>query len=149
MGGRAAPSPRHWSGGSRACPLHGGRTMAKIKETKVAKGAPGPVVDADGFEIIGGGDGAEMAVGEVVEGLFGGITRSLPAKKKGQPPLPIYAVGTRTLLGGTVLRARFEEGGIKVGDLVRVTRLADAPKKPGRNPAKLFQVGVKRAKNGR
>jgi hypothetical protein len=55
-------------------------------------------------------------------------------------------VGGRSILGGTVLRSRIEEGKVQVGDTLKITRLEDAKKKPGQNPAKLFDVRVKRAK---
>ena len=105
------------------------------------------VLDDDGFETLGGEAGQEMAVGEVVEGKFQGVTRTLPGRKKGTT-IPFYTVGNRSILGGTVLRTRIEEalaaGKLKVGDLMRVTRLEDAKKKPGQNPAKIYRVQVKR-----
>lgn len=101
-------------------------------------------VDEDGFEVLGG-DQSEIAIGEVVTGEFRGILRYLPAKRKGQPPLPIYGIGARSVLGGTVLRNRIEEGRIVEGDTLKITRLADAAAKKGQNPAKLFDVRVKRA----
>lgn len=104
----------------------------------------GKVYDDDGFEVIGGGVGKEMQVGEVVEGVFGGVVRTQPSKQKGKPPLPFYQVGDRQLLGGTVLRSRIEEGKVKPGDYLRVTRIEDAPAKRGQNPAKVYDVRVKR-----
>jgi len=116
--------------------------MGKKKSAPVTSNAR--PVDEDGFEILGG-DQSPLAVGEVVMGVFGGVVRHLPAKKKGQAPLPVYRVGTRELLGNTVLRDRIEKGEVKEGDTLKVTRLEDAPAKKGQNPAKMFAVGVKRA----
>lgn len=113
--------------------------MAKAK-----KRAATAIKSTDGFELIGGG-GGEIQLGEVVTGVYGGVVRTLPAKRKGQPPLPIFLIGDRTVLGGTVLRQRFEEGKVKEGDTVRLTRLEDAPAKAGHNPAKVFKVEVKRS----
>lgn len=101
-------------------------------------------IDEEGFEVLGG-DQSEIGIGEVVTGEFRGILRHLPAKRKGQPDLPIYGIGSRSVLGGTVLRNRIEEGQVKRGDTLRITRLADAAPKKGQNPAKLFDVRVKRA----
>lgn len=101
------------------------------------------IVDDDGFEVLGGGSGQQIEIGEVVEGIFGGIVRTMPGKKKGQS-VPFYQVGTRQILGGTVLKSRIEEGKVKVGDMLRITRLEDAPPKRGQNAAKLFDVRVKR-----
>lgn len=101
-------------------------------------------VDDDGFEILGG-DQSPMVVGEVVVGVFGGVVRNLPAKKKGQPPLPVYRIGTREILGNTVLRDRIEKGEVKEGDTLKVTRLEDGQAKKGQNAPKMFAVGVKRA----
>jgi hypothetical protein len=103
----------------------------------------GGIVDDDGFEILGGSS-QEIQIGEVIEGVYGGVTRSMPSRKKGQPPIPFYQVGARQVLGGTVLRQRIEEGKVKPGDTLRITRLEDAPAKRGQNPAKLFDVRVKR-----
>ena len=103
------------------------------------------VIDDEGYEILGGGNGQEMQIGEVVEGTYLGVTRTLPSKQKGKPAIPFYSVGGRSILGGTVLRSRIEEGKVQVGDTLKITRLEDAKKKPGQNPAKLFDVRVKRA----
>jgi hypothetical protein len=120
------------------------KKVGKTPFKKVATG--GPVIDEDGFEVLGGGSGTEMQIGEIVEGTYGGVTRSMPSKQKGKPPIPFYQVGARQLLGGTVLRQRIEDGKVKPGDFLRVTRLEDAPAKRGQNPAKLFDVRVKRKK---
>jgi hypothetical protein len=119
--------------------------MAKKAIAKKQTVTPrGVVIDEDGFEVLGGGNGQAMEVGEIVEGPFGGIARTLPGKKKGQI-VPIYQIGARQVLGGTVLKSRIEEGKVKVGDVLRITRLEDAPAKRGQNAAKLFDVRVKRA----
>lgn len=106
-----------------------------------------PNVDEDGFELVGGGVGKEMAVGEVVTGVYGGVVREMKGRKKGTT-VPFYQVGDRPLLGSTVLRSRIEEatkaGKLKVGDLVRVTRVADAAAKKGMAPAKIHELRVKR-----
>ena len=114
------------------------------KNGATARMVKGKLVDAEGFEILGGA-GGEPQIGEVIEGTYGGVVRTLKARKKGAPPIPFYAVGARELLGGAVLRARIEGGKVAVGDFLRVIRLEDAPKKPGQNPAKLYDVRVKRA----
>ena len=107
-----------------------------------------PNIDDEGYEILGGGIGKEMAIGEVVVGTYGGIVREMPGKKRGTS-IPFYQVGDRTLLGSTVLRDRFEQGEksgkLSIGDTVRVTRVEDAPAKRGQNAAKVFEVAVKRA----
>jgi hypothetical protein len=100
-------------------------------------------IDEDGFEIIGGSN-APIEIGEVVEGEYCGVVRHLPPKRKGQAPLPVYRIGARDVLGGTVLKQRIEDGKVKPGDTLRITRLEDAPAKKGQNPAKLFDVRVKR-----
>lgn len=101
-------------------------------------------VDEDGFEIIGG-DQSEIAVGEVVIGEFRGVLRTLPAKQKGKDPVPVYGIGPRAVIGGTVLKTRIEDGQVRPGDILKITRLEDAPAKKGHNAAKLFDVRVKRA----
>lgn len=116
--------------------------MAKAKKNSAP--TRGPVVDDEGYEILGG-DSSAMAVGEVVEGVFGGVVRNLPAKKKGVPPVPVYQIGARTVIGGTVLRDRIEKGKVKEGDYLKVTRLEDGAAKKGQNAPKMFAVGVKRA----
>ncbi len=98
-------------------------------------------VDDDGFEIIGG-DTAPMGVGEVVEGVYGGVARNYKGK---QGVVPIYAIGTRTIMGNAVLKGKLKDGNVKEGDYLRVTRLADGTAKKGQNAPKMFQVGVKRA----
>jgi len=104
-------------------------------------------VDEDGFELLGGGVGKEMAIGEVVTGVFGGVARTMPGKKRGTS-VPFYVVGDRALLGSTVLRSRIEDGikagKLKEGDVIRVTRIEDAKAKRGQNPAKVYTVAVKR-----
>lgn len=103
-------------------------------------------VDADGFEILGGGSGAAIEIGEVVEGVFEGVIRTMPGKGKGKSPVPFYGVGGRSVLGGAVLKQRIEDGKVKPGDYLRILRLEDAPAKRGQNAAKLFDVRVKRKK---
>lgn len=116
-------------------------------KSKSRAGAGGVLIDEDGFEQLGGGVGTEMAIGEVVTGEFGGVVRVMPGKRRGSS-VPFYQVGDRTLLGGTVLKNRIEEGmkagKLKEGDTIRVTRIEDAKAKRGQNPAKLYTVGVKR-----
>jgi len=112
----------------------------KVSLGRVANG--GIVYDEDGFEVLGGG-GQAIEIGEVVEGIFAGVVRNMPGKKRGQS-VPFYQVGSRQVLGGTVIKSRIEEGKVKVGDFLRITRLEDAPAKRGQNPAKLFDVRVKR-----
>lgn len=104
----------------------------------------GKTYDAEGFEIVGGSGGKEMAIGEVVEGVYGGVVRTMPGRKKGSK-VPFYQVGDRALLGSTVLKSRIEDGKITEGDFVRVTRLEDGTAKKGQNAAKIFEVRVKRA----
>lgn len=111
-------------------------------KAKTRDGKP-VIVDGDGFEVLGGGSGQQIEVGEIVEGVFGGIVRTMPGKKKGQS-VPFYQVGARQVLGGTVLKSRIEEGKVKVGDILRITRLEDAAPKRGQNAAKLYDVRVKR-----
>jgi hypothetical protein len=110
------------------------------------KAAPA-VKSSDGFEMLGGGLGKEMALGEVVTGVYGGVARVMPGKRKGTT-VPFYQVGDRVLLGSTVLRTRIEEGEkagkLKVGDTIRVTRIEDLPAKRGQAPAKMHTVEVKR-----
>jgi hypothetical protein len=110
-------------------------------------GTTGPIVSDDGFELIGGGQGKEMAIGEVVTGVYAGIVRTMPGKKRGSV-IPFYQVGDRALLGSTVLKNRIEEGvklgKIREGKTLRVTRIEDAKAKRGQNPAKLYTVEVKR-----
>lgn len=123
--------------------------MAKRNAKRNGKSTPTTAtVDEDGYELIGGAAGKEMAVGEVVTGRYGGVVRTMPGKRKGSV-IPFYQVGDRTLLGSTVLRDRFEEGiklgKLKEGDMVRVTRIEDAKPKRGQNAAKVYTVGVKRA----
>ena len=101
-------------------------------------------VDADGFEVLGGGTGAAIEIGEVVEGIFEGIIRTMQGKKKGQGPVPFYGIGGRAVLGGTVLKQRIEDGKVKPGDYLRILRLEDATAKRGQNAAKLFDVRVNR-----
>jgi len=113
--------------------------MAKRSSKKLRQ----PGLDADGFEIIGG-DSAPMAVGEVVEGVYGGIARTVPGAKKGQL-VPIFQIGTRTIMGGAVLASKIRDGKVEEGDYLRVTRLEDGTAKKGQNAPKMFQVGVKRA----
>ncbi len=121
------------------------KATMKVNHRNPSKvGKDGKVVDSDGFEVLGGGVGTEMQVGEVVEGVYGGVTRTMPSRQKGKPPIPFYQVGARQLLGGTVLRDRIEGGKVKPGDMLRVTRLEDAPAKKGQNPAKVYDVRVKR-----
>ena len=122
------------------------KVKAQRKVTDVRNGAP--VIDDEGFEVIGG-DNSEMAVGEVVIGVYGGIVRYLEPLKKGGERLPVFQVGTRTLLGGTVLRNRIADGKVAEGDLLKITRLPDGKKKPGQNAPKLFAVAVKRAGGGK
>jgi hypothetical protein len=98
-------------------------------------------VDEDGFEIIGG-DSAPMGIGEVVEGVFGGVARTIKGRN-GQ--VPIYQIGTRTIMGTAVLQSKIKDGKVQEGDYLRVTRLADGTAKKGQNAPKMFQVGVKRA----
>ncbi len=121
--------------------------MAKRASKKTAP-VNAPNVDEDGFELLGGGVGKEMAIGEVVTGVFGGVVREMPGKKKGTR-VPFYQVGDRALLGSTVLKSRIDEamkaGKLKEGDELRVTRTEDAAKKPGQNPAKIYEVRVRRA----
>lgn len=118
------------------------------KKNGKSNGATAPHIDEDGFETIGGSVGKELEIGEVVTGVFGGIVREMAGRKKGTK-IPFYLVGDRALLGSTVLRNRIEEGiklkKLSVGDEVRVTRIEDAKRKPGMNPAKLYTVGVRRA----
>lgn len=124
-----------------------GKAFNGIDFNKLGKaGKDGKVFDAEGFEVLGGGVGTEMQIGEVVEGAYGGITRTMRSRQKGKPPIPFYQVGARQLLGGTVLRARIEDGKVMPGDFLRVTRLEDAPAKKGQNPAKVYDVRVKRKK---
>lgn len=103
----------------------------------------GPVVDDEGFEVVGG-DQSPMAVGEVVTGVFGGVVRTIAGRRKGSS-VPVYQVGTRNILGTAVLVSRITEGRIKEGDILKVTRLEDAEAKKGHNAAKLYDVRVKRA----
>lgn len=125
--------------------------MAKRKVTngsqvkgKNGKGSA-PILDEDGFEILGGASG-ELKIGEVVEGVFGGVVRELESIQKGKPGVPLYQIGARVVLGSTVLRNRIEDGGVDVGDTLKVTRLEDAKsKKKGFNDTKIFDVRVKRA----
>jgi len=98
-------------------------------------------VDEDGFEIIGG-DSAPMGVGEVVEGVCGGVARTIKGRTG---PVPIYQIGTRTIMGTAVLQSKIKDGKVKEGDYLRVTRLEDGTAKKGQNAPKMFQVGVKRA----
>lgn len=106
------------------------------------------ILSDDGFETIGGATGQEMAIGEVVTGVYGGIIRTMPGKKRGTS-IPFYLVGDRSLLGSTVLKSRIEEGEklgkVTRGCIMRVTRLEDSKKKPGQNPAKVYKVEVKAA----
>jgi len=113
--------------------------MAKRKGQ--SNGKPVVGVDDEGFEIIGG-DSAPMAIGEVVEGVFGGVVRTIKGRK-GQ--VPVYQVGTRTILANAVLKSKIEDGKVQEGDYLRITRLEDGTAKKGQNPPKMFQVGVKRA----
>ena len=53
------------------------------------------------------------------------------------------------MLGSTVLRQRIEEGKVKEGDFLRVTRVEDGPAKRGRNACKVYDVRVKRARGGK
>jgi hypothetical protein len=114
--------------------------MAKKVKGKTAGPGTAPV-DDDGFEIIGG-DSAPMAVGEVVEGVFRGVVRSLKGRKG---PVPIFGIGTRTILGNAVLASKIKDGKVQEGDYLRVTRLEDGTAKKGQSAPKMFQVGVKRA----
>jgi len=113
--------------------------MAKSKKRNGA-----PTMSDDGFETIGGAAGQEMGIGEVVTGVYMGVVRTMPGKKRGTV-VPFYQVGDRALLGSTVLKSRIEEG-IKLGKVkegkttVRVTRLEDAPAKRGQNPAKVYKL---------
>jgi hypothetical protein len=120
--------------------------MARSKVSKVTrtKSTKGPVMDDDGFEVIGG-DNSPMAIGEVIVGEYGGVVRTLPAKRRGAPPVPVYQIGSRTVLGNAVLKARIEDGKVKEGDILKVTRLEDGTAKKGQSAPKLFAVGVKRA----
>jgi hypothetical protein len=119
--------------------------MAKKAIQKIGtRGKGSTVKDDDGFEVLGGGNSNGLEIGEMVEGVYGGVVRTMPGKKRGSDPIPFYQVGTRVLLGGTVLKKRIEEGKVKPGDMLRVTRLEDAPAKRGQNAAKLFDVRVKR-----
>lgn len=104
----------------------------------------GKVLDDEGFEILGGGVGVEVQIGEVVEGIFGGVVRSMSGAKKGTS-VPFYQIGSRSVMGGTVLRTRIEEGNVQPGDLLRITRMPDAKPRKGQNAAKIFDVRVKRA----
>jgi hypothetical protein len=121
--------------------------MSKKNGKRKSDPVTGETISDDGFEMLGGGVGKEMAIGEVVVGKFGGVVREMPSKRKGET-VPFYQVGDRTLLGSTVLRSRIEEGlksgKLEVGDTMRVTRIEDAAKKRGQNPAKVYTVEVKR-----
>lgn len=103
-----------------------------------------PIVDDEGFEIIGG-DSTPMQIGEVVVGVYGGEVRSFKGRK-GQ--VPIYQIGARTIMGGAVLTNRIKDGKVEIGDILKVTRIEDAPAKKGQNPAKMYEVRVKRASAG-
>lgn len=124
--------------------------MAKRKavrgpRTNGKNGKSGPVLDEEGYEILGGSS-QEMKVGEVVEGVYGGVIRELESIQKGKPGVPLYQIGGRVVLGSTVLKNRIEDGGVDVGDLLKVTRLEDAKaKKKGFNDTKIYDVRVKRA----
>lgn len=107
-----------------------------------------PTVDEDGYEIVGG-QSQGLEIGETCEGVFHGIPRSMPSRRKGQPDVPFFLIGSRMLLGSTVLRNRIEEGQVQVGDYVKVTRLEDGSAKKGQNAAKIFDVRVKRAGAGK
>lgn len=113
------------------------------KKSKAPRNTSNVIVDEDGYEILGGSS-EEMQIGEVVEGVFHGVVRTMAGLKKGTT-VPFYQVGARQILGGTVLKNRIEEGKVKEGDMLKITRVADAKKKPGREPAKMYQVRVKRA----
>lgn len=118
--------------------------MAKRNSKNTTQGK----VSDDGFEMIGGGGGGtEMAIGEVVTGVYGGIVRTMPGQKRGTV-IPFYDVGGRALLGGTVLRNRVEEaiklGKLKEGKVVRVTRVEDGKKRRGQNAPKVYTLEVKR-----
>lgn len=118
------------------------------KKRNKGNGQPSQSADADGFEMLGGGVGREMGIGEVHVGVFRGVVREMAGKKKGTK-VPFFLVGDRPLLGSTVLRSRIEEG-IKAGklaegDTIRVTRIEDGPAKRGQNAPKIYTVEVKRA----
>lgn len=118
--------------------------MAFKKSKKTVAPKRGPALDDEGFEIVGG-DNSPMQVGEVVEGIFGGVVRNLPSKQKGKPPVPVYQIGSRTIVGAAVLRNRIDDGKIAEGDYLKVARLEDGTAKKGQSAPKMFDVRVKRA----
>ena len=124
-------------------------TMSKNKNRKKTDTDPvtGEVTSDDGFVMLGGGVGKEMAIGEVVVGKFEGVVRSMPGRRKGST-VDFYGVGGRPLLGSTVLASRIEDGikagKLAIGDIVRITRLEDGEKKKGQNAPKIYTVEVKR-----
>jgi len=114
------------------------------KSKRIAKHNNGmTITDDDGFEILGG-DNKPLEVGEQAEGTFGGVVRSIPSKRKNEPPIPVYQIGSRTLIGSSVLKHRLEDGKVMPGDYLRVTRLEDGTAKKGQNAPKLYDVRVKR-----
>jgi hypothetical protein len=118
--------------------------MARKKQNGAnVSSSGGPVTDEDGFEVLGG-DQTPLQVGECIVGTFGGIVRTMPGRRKGTE-IPVYQIGTRSVLGTAVLINRITEGKVSVGDTLKVTRLEDAAAKKGQNPAKLYDVRVKRA----
>jgi len=121
--------------------------MRKSKKAN-GKSQTTPVIDDEGFELLGGGQGKEMALGEVVVGVFAGVVRSMKGQRKGTT-VPFYQVGDRALLGSTILRSRIEEAikakKLREGDTLKVTRIEDIKAKPGQSPAKNYEVRVKRA----
>lgn len=123
------------------------KNKGKNKGSK-SNGTTGPVIDDEGFELLGGGRGKEMALGEVVVGIYGGVVRSMKGQRKGTT-VPFYQVGDRALLGSTILRSRIEEATkakkLREGDILKVTRIEDIKAKPGQSPAKNYEVRVKRA----
>jgi hypothetical protein len=116
-------------------------TGEKVKGTHATNGK---ILDEEGFEILGGGVGVEVQIGEVVEGIFGGVIRNMAGAKKGTS-VPFYQIGARSVMGGTVLRTRIEEGNVLPGDFLRITRMPDGKSKKGQNAPKIFDVRVKRA----
>lgn len=111
---------------------------------KMARNTKAKQVDNDGWETLGGGEGTEPEIGEVIEGVFYGSPRSLKPLAKGQKGAPIYLIGERSLVGGAVLRMRIEEGKVAVGDKLEVTRLPDLPAKKGQSAGKNYKVRVQR-----
>ena len=131
--------------------------MARQKrtETSAARELPadvklvdGKLVDEDGFEVVGG-DNAPLAVGETIVGPYAGVVRTMPSTRKGKPPIRVHGFGARSILGGAVIERLIGDGKVKVGDMCKLTRLADGVAKKGQNAPKLYELRVKRGSTRR